>query len=385
MRILRVADIPDNRTGGMSRIMHRTGDIMRQLGHDVSYLFTEQLGSGWGKLRRFVIPWTIARLIIRQQRTAEPYDVVEIHEPAAAAYAFRRVLNKSLPPLAIISHGIEARGLEAKIRYRENKGIFVSRKQKYAPLSVVWQANYAIRHADHVLCYNSEDVSTAVAMRKDSDHVTCLPNGADEVFFNHGANRVWDPALAHRLLFVGTWLERKGIAELASAVSSVLGEFPDGRLTVAGCLLPPSTVRSIFPESLHGRIDVFPKISDDTELADVYRRHGIFVLPSFFEGQPLVMLEAAAMGLAIVSTNVCGMRDFVEPGRHGWLVPPGDADALTSALRRLMAHPEDVRTQGEAVRAKAQSYTWENAARVTLDAYERTRNCAKGKVAVSRS
>src|SRR5678815_3863517 len=110
MKILRVADVSDNRTGGMSRVMYGTGEIMRRLGHDVSYLFTEQIsqiGSNWGRLRRFVAPWRIVQHVIRQQHTPDPYDIVEIHEPSAAAYAMRRRLNKRLPPLVIFSHGIE--------------------------------------------------------------------------------------------------------------------------------------------------------------------------------------------------------------------------------------------------------------------------------------
>jgi len=201
--------------------------------------------------------------------------------------------------------------------------------------------------------------------------VSFVPNGVDAAFLSQGADRPWEPGLARRLLFVGTWYDRKGIAELVTAATRVLDEFGDGRLTVAGCYHPEAVVHACFPDRLRGRIDVFPRITEDAILVDIYRRNGIFVLPSYFEGQPLVMLEAAAMGLAIVSTNICGMRDFVEPGRHGCLVSPGDGEALTDALRRLMANPEEVRMQGEAARMKVQSYTWESSAVATLAAYER--------------
>jgi glycosyltransferase involved in cell wall biosynthesis len=247
----------------------------------------------------------------------------------------------------------------------------------------VWPANFALRNADHVLCTNVEDASFVSAMRGRPDEVTFLPNGVDAAFLSNGADRPWDSSLARRLLFLGTWYDRKGIAELATAATRVLDEFSDGHLTVAGCFHSQAVVHACFPNHLHARIEVIPRITDNATLVDVYRRNGIFVLPSYFEGQPLVMLEAAAMGLPIVSTNICGMRDFVEPGRHGWLVPPGDAEALTSAIRRLMASPDEVRTQGNAVRAKVQIYTWENSAVATLAAYERACISASRRARVS--
>jgi glycosyltransferase involved in cell wall biosynthesis len=369
---LRVADVPDNRTGGMSRAMYCTGDIMRRLGHHVDYAFTEQLGpTGWRPLRRFIRPRRITRLVTQWQQSRGPYDVVEVHEPSAGAYAAARRLRRPLPPLVVFSHGIVARGHHAMLAYRQHTGRPASWKQWLSSLIDVWLANFALCRADHVLCLNTEDARFVCALRGGEAGISCLSNGVDDSFLTQGASRTWAPELARRLLFIGTWIERKGIIELATATTCVLDEFPDSRLTIAGCHADPTRVRARFPERLHPRIEVIPRITEDQGLADIYCRHGILVLPSYFEGQPLVMLEAAAMGLAIVSTDVCGMHDFVVPGRHGWLVPPGDAKELAAALRRLMAHPEEVLTLGEAARLKAQSYTWENAARATLAAYSR--------------
>ncbi|WP_229260586.1 glycosyltransferase family 4 protein [Duganella alba] len=72
------------------------------------------------------------------------------------------------------------------------------------------------------------------------------------------------------------------------------------------------------------------------------------VLPSFAEGLPVALMEAMALGRPVISTYVAGIPELVQPGRNGWLVPPGDLDALTQALRDLLATPlADLSRMGE--------------------------------------
>lgn len=80
------------------------------------------------------------------------------------------------------------------------------------------------------------------------------------------------------------------------------------------------------------------------------------VLPSSYEAQGIVLLEAMAMGLPVVAADVGGVRHFVEEGRTGLRVPPGDAEALAAALSRLAADPALRRRLGEAGRIHAQGF-----------------------------
>lgn len=73
-----------------------------------------------------------------------------------------------------------------------------------------------------------------------------------------------------------------------------------------------------------------------SDLADLYRRHGVFVLPSRGEGCPNALLEAMASGCAVVASAIGGIQDIVEDGVNGLLVPPGDPNALATALRRVL-------------------------------------------------
>jgi glycosyltransferase involved in cell wall biosynthesis len=76
------------------------------------------------------------------------------------------------------------------------------------------------------------------------------------------------------------------------------------------------------------------------DMSKVYSASSIVVLPSFGEGVPTVLLEAAASGRAIVTTDVPGCRDVVEHGVNGLLAPPHDEQALAQALGELIANPD---------------------------------------------
>jgi len=75
-------------------------------------------------------------------------------------------------------------------------------------------------------------------------------------------------------------------------------------------------------------------------MRDVWLKAQIVCLPSYREGLPKALLEAAASGLPIVATDVPGCREIVRAGENGWLVPSRDASALAAALREAIADPE---------------------------------------------
>jgi glycosyltransferase involved in cell wall biosynthesis len=78
-----------------------------------------------------------------------------------------------------------------------------------------------------------------------------------------------------------------------------------------------------------------------TDMPEVFRQANVVCLPSYREGMPRALLEAAAMGRAIVTTDVPGCRDAVARGKIGRLVPVRDPQALSVTLRQLIASPED--------------------------------------------
>jgi len=85
----------------------------------------------------------------------------------------------------------------------------------------------------------------------------------------------------------------------------------------------------------------------------------VFVFPSLFEGFALVILEAMAVGLPVITTPNTAGPDLIEDGKEGLIVPAGDANALREAMQSLLHNPERARSMGRAAHEKAKEFTWE--------------------------
>ena len=89
------------------------------------------------------------------------------------------------------------------------------------------------------------------------------------------------------------------------------------------------------------------------DMPSVYRKAAIVCLPSYREGMPKCLLEAAAAGKPVVTTDVIGCREAIVPGETGLLVPVRDVVALAAALAELINNPEQRKTFGNNARVLA--------------------------------
>jgi glycosyltransferase involved in cell wall biosynthesis len=103
---------------------------------------------------------------------------------------------------------------------------------------------------------------------------------------------------------------------------------------------------------------------------DTLTQASIVVLPSYREGLPKVLLEAAACGKPLIATDVPGCRDVVTNGVNGILVPPRDAAGFAHAIRALLSNPGLSKTMGVAAReAVVRRFSVEHIANETINLY----------------
>ncbi len=152
-----------------------------------------------------------------------------------------------------------------------------------------------------------------------------------------------------KILFVGWMLEAKGVRELLAAARAL----PQADFTLIGAE-DPDFVAEITPEleALAGHVKRLPP-RPRADVLELYHEADVFVLPTWREGFPNVVLEAMGAGLPVVSTPVGAIPDAVREGEDGFLVPVEDAAALTEALRRLVEDRDLRLRMGASGRARA--------------------------------
>lgn len=173
------------------------------------------------------------------------------------------------------------------------------------------------------------------------------------------------------ILFVGRLLPGKGLALLFKSLATLRAEGRDVRLTIIGDGPARGDLEaSVRAEGVSEVVSFLGAVGQD-EIRDYFARADIFCLPSFAEGIPVVVMEAMAMELPVVTTRIMGIPELVVDGEHGRLVAPGRVDALTDALRDLIRSPELRLRMGRAGRAKVISeYDVANSARRLRTALE---------------
>jgi len=113
-------------------------------------------------------------------------------------------------------------------------------------------------------------------------------------------------------------------------------------------------------EKLAHKLDMEPYVTftgalGQNEVLGLYRNADVFVLPSFAEGVPVVLMEAMAMEIPSVSTRITGIPELIEHGKDGFLATPGDTESLTRQLEALLDDPDSAREIARAGRRKVLS------------------------------
>jgi glycosyltransferase involved in cell wall biosynthesis len=148
----------------------------------------------------------------------------------------------------------------------------------------------------------------------------------------------------------------KGVREFVNAARMLKQKNKDVRCVLVGApdLANPATITEgeLAEWSNEGIIEWWGHQND---MPEVIASSYAFVLPSFYgEGLPKALIEAAACGRAIITTDHPGCRDAIEPNKTGFLIPPRDSEALADAIEALLDDPALCESMGRAGRKFAE-------------------------------
>lgn len=150
---------------------------------------------------------------------------------------------------------------------------------------------------------------------------------------------------------VARLVKEKGYVELFEAWKAVVAKFPAAVLLVVG----PADVQkkdSLNPETINRKGIMF--LGERTDVDELYAIMDVFVLPSYREGFPHSVMEASAMARPVITTDVRGCRNAIEPGKTGILIPVKNSEALVQAITDLLSDPNRAKEMGHAGRKKAE-------------------------------
>ena len=232
-----------------------------------------------------------------------------------------------------------------------------SLKTRVMRFPIAWLYRVALKHSKLcVIFQNHNDARMISRMAKLKPDNICMIRGSgvnlEEYEFSPLPSFINPPivVLAARLL------KPKGVPEFVAAAQKlrergiaarfVLVGSPDGK--------NPESVSTDFVVACV-RDDVVEHWGYRDDMPEVLRQSSLVVLPSYYpEGVPKVLLEAAAVGRAVITTDAPGCRDAIIPGVTGLLVPPRDAAALADAMERLLGDRERLQAMGKAGRDLAE-------------------------------
>lgn len=152
-----------------------------------------------------------------------------------------------------------------------------------------------------------------------------------------------DPSEGFTFVFVGRIVRDKGINELVGAFKRLHEEFPEVRLVLVGPF--EDSLDPVSPET-KAEIDSNPGIEEVGIQRDVrpfYAAADALVFPSYREGFPNVVIEAGAMELPSIVTDINGSREIIIEGQNGTIIPPRDEETLYQTMRHWVTHRDEVK------------------------------------------
>ncbi len=404
MRILLVANVlpPRDLSGAGEQVLQLAWGL-RQAGCEVEVLGRDRCGPG---VSRISFPFRARRAVARRVAEWRP-DVVQVHESDGGLVIrdLARLRGANRPLLAALQQVSYVRERQAvrPLLDRDRSCALAARpvtservfRSLRTPLHIAL-GRISARSADLRLApswvtareiemdYGVADVQVvsnatgAPLDEPDNPDQSDSPDEPDQPDERAAAGSPGGETFgAPFLLAVGRMRIRKGFEILLHALAAVGERGHRVRLVIAGDGERRESLSALARRLRLGTTVRFAGRCSRSEVARLRQRAGALVVPSTYEGMPLVVLEAMDDGIPVIASAVSGIPEVVVDGETGWLVPPERSGALADALIAALSDPAESRRRGTAGRRRLdRSYRPRHAAQQWLGALERVAGSA---------
>ncbi|AFY46219.1 glycosyltransferase [Nostoc sp. PCC 7524] len=286
-------------------------------------------------LNQFLLYYLDRQWVTRTVKEIKP-DVVHIHGTNFYAYAAQ---TWDFPTVFSV-HGVTQ--TENKFVNYQEVGLFHRLYRKTKSYFNTYFEVESLKNARHVIIISP--YVTDVLKNYHIENLHFINNPVDEPYF-----QLEDRSQPNRILFAGIIHARKGILTLIKAIELVRQVEPDVELHVVGKVYESeyeAMLKSYVQTHQLEKYIIFRGHLNDEELHQAFAECQMLVLPSQEEVSPMVIQQAMAVGKSVVATAVGGVPYLVEDGKTGLLVPYGDPEALSKAMIKLLANPEEAKRLG---------------------------------------
>lgn len=347
-----VSYFPPDRMGGVGEVVATLHRGLLAAGHLSRVVTTGTSREDPTVLPVARTPGGFALLSTRALSLARTADVVHVHHGEAIGLLGAMVLARVDTPVLLTLHvsvGQMARGMRPYRAAGQTLGAWSSRDAAYQTFVMPVRElmdRAAIAMSDGLTFISrsaASDTLGAEAARRATVVYNALPPAAA------ASGVTIEPC---DLLFVGTPSTRKRVESLPFILAAVRRRRPAATLRIVGfdAAQAPALVAHATSLGLRDAIR-FEGRKRSEDLAPYYRAAGVLLVPSSYEGLPMVILEAFREGLPCVATAVSGHPEVIADGVNGRLVPLDDVDAMAEAALEILAAPSDVRAaMGDAAR-----------------------------------
>lgn len=354
--IVHISEVDITPTTGMGRVEWHWKKAFEERGFHFLHIGPKEVGP---YKHPGLFPYLAKRHV--QKLRIRPLAYI-VHEPASGLF------TQLEAPCFVESHGVEQRYWEL---WKSGKieGLLPP-SWKTSLLYPLWRlrlANNGLKKAHKLLLLNNEDKAFVQRRwgRKEND-IFVFNNGVEA--FDLPAKKIGGDVPT--ILFNASWLLRKGINTLIKALQILSEQHVGFKLLLIGLgkHISKTEVASLLP--FVKELEIIPSF-DGKEEQGFLERSDIFVLPSFYEGKPLSLLQAMAAGLCCITTDTCGQKDLIDHRENGLLFEPGNETELATLLREVIQNPELATVLGRQAHADTKKLEWPSVSSQVVNFIER--------------
>ena len=383
MRVFMLSwEYPPRIIGGLSRHVEGVSEALRSLGHEVHVITLDFPGApaeeARGSLFVHRVPVEIPSpsfhswvLLFnhffekRAGRLAKEYgdpDIVHVHDwlTVSSGVALKHLLRV---PLVMTFHSTEA------LRSSNSPS-----PESAMAEGLEWWGSFESARIIAVSGWMKSQV--VPTFKVPSDKVTVIPNAVDSKKFEvpvdaRAVRKKWRISEGEKMITaVGRLTAQKGFDDLIRAYAAVRRSAPSSRLLLIGDGYMREELQRLADREQVKDGVTFAGFVGDSDLAGALKSSAVVVVPSRFEPFGIIALEAMASGVPVVVSRVGGLGEIVEDGVDGVEAEPNDPASIAQAISRVLSDGALASRLAENGRKKAKAYSWEAAARKTLEAYQ---------------